>query len=114
MVFLITQSCTKDKYVPLVVNDQCDTTFYSREIRPIINNNCAVSGCHNGEQSIPNYNNFEELKEEIEDKINNESEILYRLKLPLNDPLHMPVGFQLNQADIGKIEIWINSGYAGC
>jgi hypothetical protein len=114
MLFLMTQSCTKDKYVPVKLNDQCDTTFYTREIKPIISNNCSISGCHNGEQSTPNYNNYDELKEEIEDKINNESEILYRIKLPVSDPLHMPIDVELNQSDIDKLESWINSGYAGC
>ena len=114
MFIFMTQSCTKDKYVPLVINNECDTTFYTREIKPIISNNCSISGCHNGEQSTPNYNNYEELKEEIEDKINNESEILYRIKLPVSDPLHMPIDVELNQSDIDKLESWINSGYAGC
>lgn len=114
MLFLVVQSCTKDKYDPVVLNNQCDTTYYAREIKPIISKNCSISGCHNGEQSSPNYNNYEELKEEIEEKINNEPELLYRLKLPISDPLHMPIDFQLDQTDIEKIESWINSGYAGC
>jgi hypothetical protein len=113
-MLLMTQSCTKDKYAPIGINNDCDTTYYTREIKPIISNNCSISGCHNGEQSTPNYNNFEELKKEIEDKINNEPEILYRIKLPISDPLHMPIDFQLNQSDIDKLESWINSGYAGC
>ena len=42
-------SCTKDKQTILFVRPAgCDSSLvsYSRQIRPIILNNCAFSGCH--------------------------------------------------------------------
>lgn len=40
-------SCNKDK-VPTVVPSECpDTIFYSATIEPMIQQNCATSGCHN-------------------------------------------------------------------
>ena len=38
LMLIIQASCVNDKYIPDVVNNQCDTTHYSRVIKPIIVN----------------------------------------------------------------------------
>ena len=114
LLVLVITGCVKDKYEPKVTNDQCDTTFYYREIKPIIVGNCAISGCHDGHQLTPNYNNYIELKAVIEDDDHGQSELLYRLDLPLNDPKHMPVNAKLTNDEQDKIEQWIDNGYVGC
>ena len=112
--FLIQSSCVNDKYVPEVVNNRCDTTYYSRTIKPIIINNCAISGCHDGHSTLHNFNNYAEVKVVVEEIEDGESEFLHLIKIPLNEPGHMPVGNILSPSDIQLIENWINNGYPGC
>jgi hypothetical protein len=114
LMLIIQASCVNDKYIPDVVNNQCDTTHYSRIIKPIIVTNCTMSGCHNGQSSIPNFLNYAEVKIAVEEIEDGEPEFLHRIKIPLNQPGHMPVGDVLSPSDIQLIEDWINSGYEGC
>ena len=114
LFLLIQAACVNDKYVPEVVNNRCDTTYYSRVIKPIITTNCTISGCHDGHSTLNNFNNYQEVKEEVEEMEDGESEFLHRIKLPLNHPRHMPVGDVLSPSDIQLIENWINNGYEGC
>jgi hypothetical protein len=114
IMIVIQVSCVNDKYIPEVVNNRCDTTYYSRIIKPIIVTNCTMSGCHNGQSSISNFLNYSEVKTEVEEIEDGESEFLHRIKIPLNHPGHMPVGDILSPSDVHLIEDWINDGYEGC
>lgn len=105
--------CLNDTFVPPVTSN-CDTTYYQQKIRPIITKHCSNSGCHNGLNGIPNYNQYFELKIRVEDQVDGVPEILYRLRLPLNDPEHMPKDIALPPEKIAEIEKWINNGYQGC
>lgn len=114
LYLLIQSACVNDKYVPEKVNNQCDTTYYSRVIKPIITANCATSGCHDGHSTLNNFNNYPEVKEDVKEIEDGESEFLHRIKLPLGDSEHMPVGSELSPGEIQLIENWISSGYEGC
>ena len=106
--------CRSDQFVEIRV-PQCDTTWYQRVIRPIITQNCSISGCHDGTNSIPNFNEYLMLKDVIDTKINGKAKILYRIDLPLNDSDHMPNnGQMLSSVDRTKLVTWINAGYPGC
>ena len=111
---LFQAACVNDKYIPAVVNNQCDTTYYARVIKPIIITNCTMSGCHDGHSSIPNFNNYIEVKVEVEEIEDGEREFLDRLNIPSGHPGHMPVDGVLSPSEIHLIENWINSGYVGC
>lgn len=114
LVIGIISSCRNDQYIEVPVPN-CDTTWYQREIRPIIKTNCSVSGCHDGTNVLPNFNIYLSLKTSIEIKINGKPEILYRIDLPLSDIDHMPNnGLMLSSNDRTKLEVWINAGYRGC
>lgn len=111
---MIVSSCRNDQYIELKVPN-CDTSWYQKEIRPIITGNCSVSGCHDGTNSLPNFNNYLSLKTVIESKINGKPEILYRIDLPVNYIDHMPNnGLVLSSNDRTKLVVWINAGYSGC
>lgn len=114
LLLVVISGCVKDKYEPVYTNTRCDTTYYTREIYPIIEANCAVSGCHDGHQATPNYKSYLELKTVIEEETNGESELIRRLELPLSDPKHMPVGGSIGHDEQDKIEKWIEDGYIGC
>lgn len=92
----------------------CDTTYFAREIRPIFTTYCTLSGCHDGSGSQPNYFQYSEIKTRIETTVNGVPLLMYRLNLPLSDPLHMPQNGILPLSEINKLQLWINNGYAGC
>jgi hypothetical protein len=114
IVILLNSGCRNDHYVEVSIPN-CDTTWYQREIRPIIKTNCSTSGCHDGTNVTPDFNVYLNLKEVIDTKINGKPEILYRIDLPLSDVDHMPDnGLILSSIDRTKLEVWINNGYKGC
>ncbi len=79
---LIQGSCINDKYIPEEVNNQCDTTYYSRVIKPIIVTNCNMSDCHDGHSTLHNFNNYAEVKVVVEEIEDGESEFLHLIKFP--------------------------------
>ena len=113
-IIVILSSCRNDQFIELKVPN-CDTSWYQKEIRPIITSNCSVSGCHDGTNVLPNFNIYLNLKSIIETKINGKPLLLYRIDLPVNDIDHMPNnGLMLSSNDRTKLDVWINAGYSGC
>ncbi len=74
-------------------------TSYKTDIRPIIMNNCAVSGCHDGSvSSLPNFSNLSTVQAnaaEIRNRTQNRS---------------MPPNGSLTQAQIDLIACWVDDG----
>lgn len=107
MVSIISFSCRKDKapnsmILPL---DCKDTISYMTQIEPIIQQNCATSGCHNVETSTAGYD-FSTYA-----SVSNNSEII--LKAMKHDPQveAMPFGSaKLDDALIQQFECWVNQG----
>ena len=75
------------------------TTSYQSDIKPIIMNSCAVTGCHDGSQPArANFNNFSEVQANaslIKSKTQNGS---------------MPKTGSLTQAQIDLIACWVDDG----
>ena len=114
LLMISSQGCLNEGFQPEVV-DQCDTTTYQRVIRPIILQNCALSGCHDENSTNPDYTKYLDIKKEIDIKVNGVPKLLYRIDLPLSDEEHMPQnGIILSASDRLKIKSWIDNGYAGC
>lgn len=46
-----------------MMEDLCEGTSYTYEadIKSIVDSNCAISGCHNGSGSIPDFSTYDEL-----------------------------------------------------
>jgi hypothetical protein len=103
-------SCTHDKVnTPSPNNSSCDTTnvSYSTTIKPIISNNCSISGCHDDITKASGYDmsDYVGLKQAVQG-----GRIVGAIEhLPYYSP--MPnTGGQLSQCQIENIVAWINQG----
>ncbi len=112
-------SCYNDKadklYPASSATNTCDTTTikYSTDIQPIINQYCAINGCHNtsGDATTGNrdYTIFATVQSEatqsliLNDINGNPGQIRGQNSMPLNLPA-------LSSCDINKITRWVNEG----
>lgn len=88
----------------------CDTTYYHLTIKPIIDNNCASSGCHDpGGSGTGDYTSYAGIKPYLDN-----GSVQFRINLDPADPLHMPLGNVLSSSDKSKLDQWIADGYIGC
>jgi hypothetical protein len=101
-------SCTKDigpdpALIPKTVNI-CDSVKFSTTIKPIIDANCATSGCHEPGGSGPgDFTSFADISL----KVQNGS---FKARVIDGVPGFMPATGRLPQADIDKITCWLNAG----
>ncbi|MEO1053926.1 MAG: SprB repeat-containing protein [Bacteroidota bacterium] len=74
---------------------------YANEVRDIIISSCAISGCHNGSNSLPNYNNFSEVTARVED-----------IKTRTGNRSMPPssTGIRLSNEEIQSIACWVDDG----
>ncbi len=98
-------SCNKDKVPSAVPSDCPDTIFYSATIEPMIQQNCATSGCHNASSAAGGYNlvghgNVSANANEILNVIRHEGS---GTPMPLGQP-------KLNDTIIQQFKCWIDQG----
>ncbi len=102
--------CSKDSVTDIYAKPEgCDSIAftYSRDIAPIIQVNCNLPACHaTGGDGSYDYSNYAVLADRIR---NNRLED--RLHLPIEDPLHMPVGIRMNPCEKYKLLTWIAQGF---
>jgi len=70
LVFLSITACTKDTMpTPTLTTVDCSTitASYANDIQPIMNNSCAISGCHVAGFSSGDFTNYTGLKAKVED-----------------------------------------------
>jgi hypothetical protein len=106
-------ACTKDNKVDLLAeqpkeqSDSCQTVdmSYQSDIKSILTQNCASSGCHLGPNGVGglDLSTFTSAQ-----RIAADGEMMGRIK-NTNGPL-MPPGGKLSDCDIEKIQSWINDG----
>ncbi|NNF01782.1 MAG: hypothetical protein HKN22_03790 [Bacteroidia bacterium] len=107
LVFI--SSCTNDKRDAIEPDDMpCDTVAatFSAVIQPLINTNCAKSGCHDGISGQPRFVTYNDLSPFL---ISNQ--IQTRVNLPVNDPSFMPNDGPMSKCDLEKLNEWLDSGY---
>jgi hypothetical protein len=113
VVVLLMFSCTKDKGLPSTdtnstagTMDPCASNIsYSINIVPIINNSCALSGCHTP-TGFKDFSSYNAIKTEIIGYT--PSLYLSRIKPGGGMP---QIGSPLGSCEIKQIETWLNSGY---
>ncbi len=105
----LSYNCKKEKAEdPVVEVDPatCDPVSFSSDIQPILNNNCAFSGCHSQASSADGINLSSHAgatavaSSKISGSINHQAGFS---PMPQNSP-------KLSNADIKKIECWIADG----
>jgi hypothetical protein len=111
-------SCTKDTAIPPPAAPVCDSTHvsYARSIVPLINNNCALSGCHGNPpgSGANDLTNYIEVRAEMEADSPAVNSILCRVQSTACGDL-MPKGSGygrgLSVAEIDTLILWKAGGY---
>ena len=96
-------SCSKDDDGPDDPNtEDCSTVniTYDSGIKAIIDNNCAISTCHGGDPTIPNFTTYDNI-------FANRSAIQSRVVAKIMPPAGRPA---LSQDNINKISCWVQNG----
>jgi len=105
MLFVL--SCDKkvakiDASAPFTA-EQCDTVTFSKHIGPLVQTNCALSGCHaTGEPQI-NLTSYAAVKTIADDG-------RMRSYVIEGNPEFMPKGGQLSQRDKNFVICWLDNG----
>lgn len=102
---LFVGSCTNDKGA---VSDtdlsSCDTSnYYDGAIAPIINTNCAISGCHNAGSVNGDFSTYQGLKIYADNgKLNNRALVLKDMPISPISPL--------SEAQKNRLDCWLTNG----
>lgn len=75
------------------------TVTYNGDIKPLIAARCATSGCHVTNATFPDLSDYDKLKANIT-----------RVKVRAIDQRTMPAAGPLSNADIAKLQSWIDAG----
>ena len=96
---------------PPLTNNDCDTTAskFAADIQPILNSNCATSGCHTAAVIAGGYvfDNYTDVKSTI---VNDSARFIGSI---LQQTGYSPMpkgGGKLSDCNISKIKAWIASG----
>ncbi len=113
ILFVFITSCTKDKGslpAPIVLSDSCTTSItYSQKISKIINNTCAIAGCH-VPSGYKDFSTYLTLKSELDAK--GITYFLSRIKSGGGMPPSYTSGpTNISTCDYNKIETWLNQSY---
>lgn len=100
----ILQSCV-DHTLPEISFGSCDhEVSYISEVRPITDANCAISGCHNGDNGADKnwtvFSNFQSRSAEVK----------RRIQLLPTDGDHMPASGSITEDEIQTIVCWVDQG----
>jgi len=102
LVVIFTNSCASDNIEELygLPDYLCDPqqVGFSSVIQPIIQTNCAISGCHVPGTGLPNFQDVNQIK-------SNADEIKNRTR-----SRDMPRVGSLSQEEIDQISCWVDSG----
>ncbi len=104
--FLLTTSCEYNSEEELYPETKCDTlnVSFKNDIEPIIENNCAISGCHvAGGNAGGIYNNYTRIKA----KVDNGS---MRERVVVQQNMPPPDKGSITDCQIDKIDSWIDQG----
>ena len=105
---VIVTSCTKEvgRPMPIVQIDSCSTNIsYAQQIVPLINQSCAISGCHVA-SGYRDFSNYTVLKNTIDAYPN----FITRFKSGGDMPPSYSIGPPLTACQISKLESWIKAG----
>ena len=102
-------SCTKDKKLPEPVSTadttSCDSTrvLYCNKIKPIIDQHCAVSGCHVTNFPNGDFTTYEGLKSKVDGPF-------FRHYVLVQKSMPPPPRPPLSTAELALIQEWVDDG----
>jgi hypothetical protein len=103
MALLLLFSCYKDNEEELYGNTNCNTAevSFSKDIQPLVQAECATSGCHvQGGNGII-FENYQNVKDKV-DKGSLKNRVVVLKDMPPNS--------SLSSCQIAHVEAWINAG----
>ncbi|MEI6814987.1 MAG: hypothetical protein WCL14_00145 [Bacteroidota bacterium] len=108
LIISIVTSCTYSKKEMVAAPKAficTDTVHYAISIKPIVQSQCAIYGCHvnKGGANAVDYSTVAGVQSQA-------SQIPIRLNLPFNDIHHMPNNATLTQQQIQDFTCWVNQG----
>ena len=100
------------RYIKPVIPVENYPVCFSRDILPVIQSNCAMTGCHNGSNGELNpLNNYSDVMQIVEQPGNPGNCTLYRVITNGGENKMPPSGYnQLSSANIDSIRVWITAG----
>jgi len=102
-ILFIGASCAYDNAVELYGEQTCPPggTSFSQTIHPIINSNCAISGCHVNGQQLPTLENYTQI-----------SSTAAKIKARTSNGTMPPSnsGKSLSPEEIDAIACWVDAG----
>lgn len=103
MVLIALSACYYDSEEELYPNQTCDTSdiTFQAVIKPIVDANCALSGCHVPGTGRVDYTTYQGIKIVADDG---------RLRQRVVIERTMPPSGPLSACDRSKIEIWLDQG----
>jgi hypothetical protein len=106
-IFICIFACSKDSVEP--VDNSCGTTYsYTMDVKMIIDQSCAYSGCHDGVSSAPgNYTTFEGMTDVLTFGTF-ENRVIVAKNMP---PFDAPGPKELTEAELKIIGEWLNAGF---
>ncbi|OSZ78833.1 hypothetical protein CAP35_11455 [Chitinophagaceae bacterium IBVUCB1] len=101
ILFLLLLACKKEKKPADTTPTPC-TASYATDIKPLMANKCATTGCH-GYNGLANLNDYSVLKERADN--GNINKFVFELKM-------MPptTAAQLTDAEKEKLQCWLKNG----
>ncbi|MDN5201379.1 hypothetical protein QQ008_08400 [Fulvivirgaceae bacterium BMA10] len=103
VLIVIGQSCYYDNEEELYPDDNCDTSnvTFSGTVNPIIQTNCAITGCHVPGTGRVVLQTPQQIKVIVDDG---------RLEQRAVQDKDMPPTGPLNNCEITQIQTWLNAG----
>ncbi|MCB9285255.1 MAG: hypothetical protein H6563_14380 [Lewinellaceae bacterium] len=101
LLLLVFPSCNQDTVNPA----NCDgvTLTYNADIAPIIQSNCATSGCHSASSHNGTFETYAQLYPYLENGT---------IRYYVIDQKYMPpFPHKLNTTDLQSIQCWLDNGY---
>jgi hypothetical protein len=109
-LLLFANSCISDKGEIAAPIDGCDTTYFTTQIKPIVQSGCALTGCHVIGGSGPgDFKTYAGMLPSLAS-----GDFKTRINLNPLDPSFMPQTGALSASDLQKLNDWFDSGYVGC
>lgn len=103
LLLFFTGACTHDAVIP-----ETPVIGFASDVNPLIANNCAISGCHDGNSNLFSLNGFDNILSHIKAGNANKSK-LYSV-ISTNGPSVMPPNNPLTDDQVRLVYIWIMQG----
>jgi len=103
ILLALASSCKDDE---MTGTENCGDPSYQNDIKPIIDNACALAGCHVSGFSGGDYESYEGLKANVDDGTLR-TQVVATMEMPQPNPNGPD---ELTQAEIDLFDCWIENG----